>query len=131
MVKKVIITSSFAAVTDASKGNWPERTYSEADWNPMTHEEALSNPARGYTGKSTATMQHAYLQQLPRKTTRPSVAQMRKMMEHINVSVGSKAFAEKAAWEFVEKERPTFSLSTIEPTLVFGPIVSLPQKFRN
>jgi hypothetical protein len=37
----------------------------------------------------------------------------------------SKAFAEKAAWDFVDKEKPKFSLSTIDPNLVFGPIVSL------
>jgi nucleoside-diphosphate-sugar epimerase len=36
----------------------------------------------------------------------------------------SKTFAEKAAWDFVEKEKPNFSLSTINPPLVFGPIVS-------
>jgi hypothetical protein len=32
-VRKVAITSSLAAVRDVSKGNWPEHTYSEADWN--------------------------------------------------------------------------------------------------
>ena len=57
-VKKVVITSSFAAVRDVSKGNWPEHTYSEADWNPMMLEEALSHPAKGYTGKSTAMLRH-------------------------------------------------------------------------
>jgi nucleoside-diphosphate-sugar epimerase len=36
---------------------------------------------------------------------------------------GSKTFAEKAAWEFVEMEKPNFQLSTICPPLVFGPIV--------
>jgi len=35
----------------------------------------------------------------------------------------SKTFAEKAAWEFVEKEKPSFTLSTICPPLVLGPIV--------
>lgn len=35
----------------------------------------------------------------------------------------SKTFAEKAAWEFIEKEKPNFTLSTINPPLVFGPIV--------
>lgn len=35
----------------------------------------------------------------------------------------SKVFAEKAAWEFVEKEKPGFSLSTMCPPLVLGPIV--------
>jgi nucleoside-diphosphate-sugar epimerase len=37
----------------------------------------------------------------------------------------SKTFAEKAAWEFLEKEKPNFTLSTINPPMVFGPIVSL------
>ena len=37
---------------------------------------------------------------------------------------GSKALAEKAAWEFVEKEKPSFHLSTINPALVLGPIVN-------
>ena len=55
-VKRVVITSSFAAVRDVSKGDWPEHTYTEAEWNPMTVEQALSNPASGYTGKSTATL---------------------------------------------------------------------------
>jgi nucleoside-diphosphate-sugar epimerase len=35
----------------------------------------------------------------------------------------SKTFAEKAAWAFVEKEKPGFTLSTINPPLVLGPIV--------
>jgi nucleoside-diphosphate-sugar epimerase len=35
----------------------------------------------------------------------------------------SKTFAEKAAWEFVEKEKPNFQISTINPPLVFGPVV--------
>ena len=48
-------------------------------------------------------------------------------MIHSNVNSASKAFAEKAAWDFVEKEKPNFSLSTIQPSLVFGPIVSLLQ----
>lgn len=35
--------------------------------------------------------------------------------------LASKAFAEKAAWDFVEKEKPNFKLSTVNPTYVFGP----------
>lgn len=50
-VKKVVITSSFAAIVNPFKGNWPEHTYSESDWNPLTHEEALKDPANGYRGK--------------------------------------------------------------------------------
>jgi len=33
----------------------------------------------------------------------------------------SKTFAEKAAWEFVEKEKPNFSVSCICPPMVYGP----------
>lgn len=35
--------------------------------------------------------------------------------------VGSKKFAEKAAWDFIETEKPGFTLSTINPVMVFGP----------
>ncbi|KAJ5884645.1 hypothetical protein N7495_009155 [Penicillium taxi] len=36
---------------------------------------------------------------------------------------GSKKFAEKAAWDFIEKENPGFDLATINPPLVYGPVV--------
>lgn len=36
----------------------------------------------------------------------------------------SKALAEKAAWEFVEKEKPGFALTVINPPLIFGPIAA-------
>ncbi len=35
----------------------------------------------------------------------------------------SKTFAERASWEFVEKEKPNFTISTMCPPLVFGPII--------
>jgi len=85
-VKSVVITSSFASILDASKGvAIPNVTYSEADWNPITLEEAPLNPSFGYRA--------------------------------------SKKFAELAAWEFVEKEKPNFTLATMNPPLVLGPIV--------
>lgn len=84
-VKQVVITSSFAAIIQADKGFWPGHEYSEADWNPITFEEATENPMLGYRA--------------------------------------SKTFAEKAAWEFLEKEKPNFTISTINPPMVFGPIV--------
>ncbi|OJJ43908.1 hypothetical protein ASPZODRAFT_135949 [Penicilliopsis zonata CBS 506.65] len=34
----------------------------------------------------------------------------------------SKALAEKAAWKFVEKHKPSFTLSMINPSLIFGPV---------
>jgi nucleoside-diphosphate-sugar epimerase len=71
-VKHVVITSSFAAIVDGSRGNSiPDHTYSEKDWNPITFEQAHQNASNGYRA--------------------------------------SKTFAEKAAWEFVEKEKPNFT----------------------
>jgi nucleoside-diphosphate-sugar epimerase len=85
-VKRVVITSSFAAIINRSKGDWPEHTYSEKDFNPITHAEALENPSAGYGA--------------------------------------SKTFAEIAAWDFVEIEKPNFSLTTINPPMVYGPIIN-------
>eukprot|EP01117_Protostelium_nocturnum_P015540 TRINITY_DN6043_c0_g1_i1.p1 TRINITY_DN6043_c0_g1~~TRINITY_DN6043_c0_g1_i1.p1 ORF type:complete len:336 (+),score=110.06 TRINITY_DN6043_c0_g1_i1:48-1055(+) len=35
----------------------------------------------------------------------------------------SKVEAEKAAWKFVEEEKPDFDIATILPTFVFGPVI--------
>lgn len=35
---------------------------------------------------------------------------------------GSKTFAERAAWDFVENEKPNFQVSSINPPLMFGPL---------
>ncbi|CEN59745.1 Putative Ketoreductase [Aspergillus calidoustus] len=82
-VKRVVVTSSGAAILDFSKP--PTYTFTEADWNLMTWEEATSNPLNAYRA--------------------------------------SKVFAEKAAWDFVEKEKPQYSLTTLNPTMVYGPII--------
>ena len=39
-VKRVVVTSSFAAIVDMSKGMRPGYTYTESDWNPCTYEDA-------------------------------------------------------------------------------------------
>ena len=84
-VKRVVITSSFAAIVDWSKGLRPGYTYSEKDWNPVTYEEAK-------TGSGCVPY------------------------------AGSKKFAEKAAWDYVESEKPAFSISTINPPMIYGPM---------
>lgn len=81
-VKRVAITSSFASIIDP-KGH--PKSYSEENWNPVTMEEALGDPATAYRA--------------------------------------SKTFAEKAAWDFVEKQKPNFQLFTLCPPLVFGPVI--------
>ena len=43
----------------------------------------------------------------------------------------SKTFAEKASWEFLEKEKPNFTIATMCPPLVLGPIVHYLQNLDN
>lgn len=84
-VRRVVITSSFAAILNpklASAG--VEKTYTEADWSPLTLEDAYSNGVLAYAA--------------------------------------SKAFAERAAWDFVAENKPNFSLSTINPPMIYGPV---------
>ncbi|KAK5323235.1 Glycine-rich RNA-binding protein 2, mitochondrial [Exophiala xenobiotica] len=84
-VRKVVITSSFAAMVNPWKGSWPEHTYSEEDWNPITLAQASESVPNGYRA--------------------------------------SKTSAERAAWDFLEREKPNFTLSTLCPPQVFGPVV--------
>lgn len=44
-VKRVVLTSSFASVYDASKGLDPEKTYTEDDWCPLTYEDGKNAAA--------------------------------------------------------------------------------------
>ncbi|KAL4863939.1 hypothetical protein BDV12DRAFT_206064 [Aspergillus spectabilis] len=53
-VKRVVLTSSFAAMADKSKGNWTGHVYSEQDWNPSTYEEAAAEGAPAGLAYSTA-----------------------------------------------------------------------------
>ncbi|KAI8235633.1 hypothetical protein K4K54_005650 [Colletotrichum sp. SAR 10_86] len=52
-VKRVVITLSFGSLMDISKGLWPDHTYDEKDWNPITLEQALENPGFGYSASKT------------------------------------------------------------------------------
>ena len=74
-VKRVVVTSSMAAVTDEPES---DHVLTEADWNVKSSLER--NP-------------YYY----------------------------SKTLAERAAWDFVAKEKPGFDLVTINPFLVIGP----------
>ncbi|GAB5587121.1 hypothetical protein Unana1_02021 [Umbelopsis nana] len=47
-IKRIIVTSSFAAVVDLSKGLRPGYTYTEKDWNPVTWEEACKSDKPGH-----------------------------------------------------------------------------------
>ncbi|KAJ5500466.1 NAD-dependent epimerase/dehydratase [Penicillium expansum] len=53
-VKRVVINSSFAAMMDITKGNWPDHVYSAADWNPMPYEVDAASDAYRAVSYSTA-----------------------------------------------------------------------------
>ena len=83
-IEKVVITSSYAAISTASKEADKNAIITEKDWNEISWQDALLNPVNGYRG--------------------------------------SKKFAEKAAWDFIKSnDNVKFSLSTINPSFVFGP----------
>ncbi|RLV86365.1 putative NADPH-dependent methylglyoxal reductase GRP2 [Meyerozyma sp. JA9] len=82
-IKKVVVTSSYAAIMNLKTEYNPEVTNTEATWNPGSVEDALQNPIAGY--------------------------------------LISKTLAEKAAWDFLEKEHPNFTVTTVNPAYVFGP----------
>ena len=73
-VKRVVLTSSVAAITDQPDG----RVLTEADWNTQS---SLTRNAYYY----------------------------------------SKTLAERAAWDFMKREKPAFDLVVINPFLVVGP----------
>jgi len=84
-VKRVVITSSVAAVCSNPDDNGPDYIFSEKDWN--TKSTLIESP-------------YAF----------------------------SKVMAEKAAWAWIEKEenKGKFDIVTILPSLVVGPLFSLP-----
>ncbi|KAI1734171.1 3-beta hydroxysteroid dehydrogenase/isomerase family protein [Xylaria scruposa] len=82
-ITRVIITSSYAAMVDYGKPL--PHVYSEADWNPITQEQAYTSAPFAY--------------------------------------LGSKTFAEQAAWDFMKKEHPNFTLTTMNPPMVYGPVI--------
>lgn len=45
-------------------------------------------------------------------------------MQGLRLYVASKVKSEKAAWKFVEEERPGFVFNTVHPALVLGPVFS-------
>lgn len=62
-VKRVVITSSFAAIIDMDKGARSGYTYTEKDWNPVTYEAASNKEAPGpvsYCASKTFAEQAAY-----------------------------------------------------------------------
>jgi nucleoside-diphosphate-sugar epimerase len=87
-IKRVVVTSSCAAVVDFSQHLRPGYVYTEADWNPVNKQvvDETNNPRGAY--------------QL------------------------SKKLAEQAAWDFIEQEKPNFSVTTLCPPMIYGPLLA-------
>lgn len=86
-MKRVVVTSSAAAILDLAKATDPTTTFTEQSWNPVTIKDIHQNANTAYRA--------------------------------------SKKLAEKAAWDFVANKAngAQFDLVTINPPLVFGPVV--------
>ncbi|KAK3314533.1 hypothetical protein B0H66DRAFT_315140 [Apodospora peruviana] len=52
-VKRVVITSSFAAILDEAKFTDPSTTFSETSWNPVTIDDIHRSPATAYRASKT------------------------------------------------------------------------------
>ncbi|UJR38665.1 hypothetical protein I4U23_031331 [Adineta vaga] len=87
-IRRIVITSSFAAIFDPSKIVRPGYSFTEKDWSPLTYEQGIAANDEIHT---------AYR--------------------------ASKVCAERAAWEFMEKEKPSFTIATICEPMIFGPSV--------
>jgi nucleoside-diphosphate-sugar epimerase len=94
-VKSVVITSSFAAVFDPAYDLRPGYTYTPADWNPISYEEAADR--------------NLNLDKWPARY-RPFITYM-----------ASKKLAEKAAWDFYATSKPEWRFSVICPAYIGGP----------
>ncbi|KAG8768346.1 methylglyoxal reductase (NADPH-dependent) gre2 [Ceratobasidium sp. 428] len=104
-VKRVVVTSSAVAILDLSKGARPGYVYDEKDWNPVGNPHIVSNTFKALmTGFNQLTFEQA------QENARFGYA-------------GSKIYAEKAAWEFMDIEKPSFDLVTICPPMVYGPVI--------
>lgn len=86
-VKRVVITSSFAAIIDIPAGGpYRNHTYTEEDWNPFDLKDL-------------------------------------KGAEQSKAYAISKKVAEKSAWEYIEKNKPGYDLVTMNPPVVWGPLL--------
>ncbi|CAK9438297.1 uncharacterized protein LODBEIA_P25210 [Lodderomyces beijingensis] len=52
-IKRVVVTSSIAAVGTFGVEVGPDVIFNEKSWNPITWEQALQNPQMGYSGSKT------------------------------------------------------------------------------
>ena len=98
-VRRVIVTSSFAAMVNPYQH---ATVYNESCWNPIKWEDALANTWEAYRSSKVIML-------TPRLPVAPNLVQ---------------TFAEKAAWDFMRDETPSFDLSVLNPSMAFGPVAA-------
>lgn len=84
-VKTVVITSSYAAISNVSKRDDPSFIHTEETWADITWDQAVSDLTLTYRA--------------------------------------SKKFAEQEFWRFIKEEKPNFTGTTVNPPLIFGPLL--------
>lgn len=84
-VKNMVITSSYASISNTKKRNDNSFVHTEKTWADISWEDAISNNNLAYRG--------------------------------------SKKFAELAFWDFIKTEKPNFTGTTVNPPLVYGPLL--------
>ncbi|KAK8439237.1 methylglyoxal reductase (NADPH-dependent) gre2 [Candidozyma auris] len=52
-IKRVVVTSSYAAIASAEMDQQADKTWDESSWNDITWEKALESPVAGYYGSKT------------------------------------------------------------------------------
>ncbi|KAI5969952.1 GRP1 [Candida margitis] len=82
-LKRLVITSSDAAIYSNVDERNNKLAFNEQSWNNIKYQDATVNAVTAY--------------------------------------YGAKSFAEKSAWEFMEMKTPSFTLSAVNPSYVFGP----------
>jgi nucleoside-diphosphate-sugar epimerase len=55
-VRRVVHTNSFAGIYDAAKGPQPGKTYTSADWSPLTYEDGVSAPSAAVAYRASKTV---------------------------------------------------------------------------
>ena len=104
-VKRVIVTSSFASVGDlANVDAMRGKNYTEEDWNPITWDEAVSTSVKNVW------------YQASKKFAEVSI------VLQLRLDFSTLTLSKKAAWDFIETEKPGFDVVTLCPPMVYGPL---------
>jgi nucleoside-diphosphate-sugar epimerase len=104
-VKAISVTGSINAITTGAQEDVKSRAFTNTEWLPMGAEEAIK-------------MQNPFVS----KSSHNPVTYL--LISQISYCVGKK-LAEQAIWEFIETEKPAFTVTTFLPPLIYGPMLQV------